>query len=63
MKPARGKNTIHIRQWLHRDAYALLEAECPPDAHGRRRGIGRVLERCIFSCLGGKYLQEKPKQD
>lgn len=58
----RGLDTVHVKWWIHKDAYALVEAECPLDARGRRLGIVRVIERCIFIVLGGKAVKRTQQE-
>lgn len=58
----RGLDTIHVRHWMRRDTYALVEAQCPRDARGRRLGIGRVIEDCILIVLGGEALKRAQQE-
>lgn len=57
--PRGPRSKVHLNYWIDRNAYELLVAECPATPSGRKTGMVKVLERCIYMVLGSKKVTEQ----
>jgi hypothetical protein len=59
-RPPRGRTPQLTRIYTHIDAEAfqLLMEHCTVSPRGRILGLGKILNRCIYSLLGGKSVRK-----